>query len=372
MTEMEVEPDPIVRTALQRLPIPPHAEGFWARLDEALDVGAPRADGRPDDRTLVVLPSTGEEPAAAPSPEPAPDPALALVPPALRRPSNGVLLAVAAAAAVVVALAGTSLLEERDDTRAVTSDEMAQPTAALQDLVDEAKPEDTAPEPISAEGVDASRDAVLDWVEDLGTGDGAAAWEAMGPASQAHFGSQDAFESEMTSVAEGYGAWSAAEPDDVLVTPVLSDEEGTLAVVTLVGTIDQEGTSHRRTDAFPVRLADETTVLEPFAFAGAMEVVVPDGASPDGDGAPMEPDEELVIVVPSDVEAPILRLDDGDTLVCGEAEGSELSDLEGSDGQRCSYLPPEGMEPGEHTLTMAFVGADGASISAGSVLFDAA
>jgi hypothetical protein len=374
MTEMDVEPDPIVRTALQRLPIPTHADGFWARLDEALDGEAPRAVGRPDDRTAVVLPATGDQPStdAMPLAEAAPDPSLALVPPALRRPSNGVLLAVAAAAAVVVALAGTSLLEERNDTQAVTSDEVAQPTAALRDLVDEAKPEDIAPEPISAEAIGVSSDAVLDWVEDLGTGDGAAAWEAMGPASQAHFGSQDAFESEMSSLAEGYGAWSAAEPDDVLVTPVPSDEEGTLAVVTLVGTVDQEGTAHRRTDAFPVRLDDGTAVLEPFAFAGDMEVVVPDGASPDGDGAPMDPDEELVIVVPSDAEAPILRLDDGATLVCGQAEGTELTDLEGSDGQRCAYLPPEGMAPGEHTLTMAFLGADGDSISAGSVLFDAA
>jgi hypothetical protein len=53
-------------------------------------------------------------------------------------------------------------------------------------------------------------------------------------------------------------------------------------------------------------------------------------------------------------------------------EGSELTDLEGLDGQRCSYLPPEGLAAGEHTLTMAFVGSDGTSISAGSILFDAA
>ena len=47
----------------------------------------------------------------------------------------------------------------------------------------------------------------------------------------------------MTDLAEGYGAWSAAEPDDVLVTPVAAGDEGTIAVVTLVGTVEQEGTA---------------------------------------------------------------------------------------------------------------------------------
>ena len=47
----------------------------------------------------------------------------------------------------------------------------------------------------------------------------------------------------MTDLAEGYGAWSAAEPDDVLVTPVAADDDGTIAVVTLIGTVEQEGSA---------------------------------------------------------------------------------------------------------------------------------
>jgi hypothetical protein len=136
--------------------------------------------------------------------------------------------------------------------------------------------------------------------------------------------------------------------------------------------VDQEGAAQRRADAFPVRIVDGDAELEPFAYAGAIEMVVPEPAPADGEAAPVASDEELVVVVPSDVEAPILRLDDGDAVVCGEVEGSELTDLEGATGQRCSYLPPDGLTEGEHTLTMAFVGADGSSISAGSVLFDAA
>lgn len=367
MSDMEVTPDPIVRTALQLLPVPPHEPAFWSRLDVAIDeAGGSRAQANAAERRVLVGAPASAPPAASMPPvlELEPDPALALVPPSLRRTSNAVLLAVAAAAVVVVALAGNTLLEDRTPARSGGAGDVA-PSAALETLVSDAQPDASTPSSLSRQGADASSDAVLAWVADLGTGDGEGAWQAMGSASKAHFGTLDAFEAEMSSLSEGYGAWSVAEPEDVLVTPVLDTDDGTIAVVTLVGNVEQEGTMQRRADAFPVRIADGKVVLEPFAFAGALEVVVPDEA-------PVTMGEELVIVVPSDAEAPILRLDDGATIVCGETEGSELTDLEGSPGQRCSYLPPEGIGAGEHTLTMAFIGSDGTSISAGSLLFDAA
>jgi hypothetical protein len=179
-------------------------------------------------------------------------------------------------------------------------------------------------------------------------------------------------ESNTLMKTSGYGDWSEAEPDDVLVTPVRSTADVTVAVVTLIGLVDHEGTEQRRADAFPVRIVEGEAVVEPFALAGAIEVVVPEATPADGVPVPVEDDDELVVVIPSGVEAPILRVDDGDPVVCGDVEGSALTDLEGAEGQRCSYLPPDGLAAGEHTLTMAFVGPDGSSISAGSVLFDAA
>ena len=376
MSDMEVHPDPITRTALQRLPIPAHTDAFWSALSDLLDAEAPGAPATSDGRSVFVAGPGGtgdpEDDGSGPVQVLEPDPALALVPRALRRTSNGILLAVAAAAAIVVTLAGTTLIDERNGTSSDPSDEVAQSTPSLEALVQDAQAGDETPSVMSAEGTDVSSDAVMAWVDDLGTGDGGAAWDAMGAASQAHFGSQAAFEAELGSLAEGYGAWADADPDDVLVTPVLSNTDVTVAVVTLVGTVDQEGAAQRRADAFPVRIVDGDAELEPFAYAGAIEMVVPEPAPADGEAAPVASDEELVVVVPSDVEAPILRVDDGEAVVCGEVEGSELTDLEGADGQRCSYLPPDGLTEGEHTLTMAFVGADGSSISAGSVLFDAA
>ena len=100
----------------------------------------------------------------------------------------------------------------------------------------------------------------------------------------------------MTDLAEGYGAWSAADPDDVQVTPVATDDEGTIAVVTLVGTVQQEGTAQERADAFPVRIVDGDVVLEPFASAGDLEVVIPEPAGDDGIGyEPVGTGEELVV-----------------------------------------------------------------------------
>ena len=181
----------------------------------------------------------------------------------------------------------------------------------------------------------------------------------MGDASQAHFGSQAEFEALMTDLAEGYGAWSAAEPDDVLVTPVAAGDDGTIAVVTLVGTVEQEGTAQERADAFPVRIVDGDVVLEPFASAGDLEVVIPEPASDDGVGCePVGTGEELVFVLPSDAEAPVLR-----------HRRRRHRDLRRGRRHRAQRprpvprpavrLPARGRAStaGEHTVTIAFLGS---------------
>ena len=361
----ELEPDVVVGTALQLLPVPAHGDDFWARLEAALDAEPPLQ--------VPVEPVRGrgaDDPAApATVIELEPDRSLAVVPPMFRRTSNAVLVAVAAAAVVVVGIAGSTLLDDRQGT---TVNGPA-PSAALETLVEDAQTDGATVTTISAAREDESSEAVLAWVDDLGEGDADAAWAAMGASSQAHFGSQAEFETLMTDLAEGYGAWSAAEPADVLVTPVAADDEGTIAVVTLVGTVDQEGTTQDRADAFPVRFVDGDVVLEPFASAGDLEVVIPEPAGDDGAGyEQVGTGEELVFVLPADAEAPVLRVDGGDTVVCGEADGSELSDLDQSPGQRCAYLPEGGFDVGAHTVTIAFLGPDGASVTAESLRFVAA
>ena len=77
-------------------------------------------------------------------------------------------------------------------------------------------------------------------------------------------------------------------------------------------------------------------------------------------------------MLPSDAEAPVLQIDGGDTVICGEADGTEFSDLDQAVGQRCAYLPEGGFAPGAHTVTIAFLGPDGDSITAESIPFVAA
>src|SRR3546814_5602234 len=66
---------------------------------------------------------------------------------------------------------------------------------------------------VSGEVEEISAAAVLAWVDALGTGDDVDAWESMGPASRAHFGSKASFDEQLSGMAEGYGAWSVGQPD---------------------------------------------------------------------------------------------------------------------------------------------------------------
>jgi hypothetical protein len=369
--EPSVEPDAFVRTALQLLPIPQHEDDFWTRLEAALD--AEPAHVLPDEpvrRVVVADPAGLAAPGSSP-PAVELDQSLAIVPPAFRRTSNAVLMAVAAAAVVVVMIAGSTLMDDRHGTTTGGGDAAAD--AALETLVRSAQDDGATVTTLSAAREDASSEAVLAWVDDLDTGDAHGAWTAMGDASQAHFGSAAAFEDQLTDLADGYGVWAAAEPEDVLVTPVAKGDGGTVAVVTLVGTVQQDGVAHSRADAVPIRIVDGDVVLEPFASAGDLEVVIPEPASDDGlDWESVGTGEELVFVLPSDAEAPVVRIDGGDTVICGEADGTEFSDLDQSPGQRCAYLPEGGFEVGTHTVTIAFTGPDGDSITARSLRFEAA
>ena len=366
--DVTVEPDPVVRTALQLLPVPAHGDDFWADLDRALAVTAGPA--APPIEGATTSPSgaasgDAEPPAAF---ELHPDPALGVVPPALRRRSNAVVAAAAVAAAVLVVVAGTTLIRERStsdvDTseQAVTAPQGSSPASLTSTTLR------TAPS-VSGEDGELSSQAVLSWVAALGESDGDAAWGAMGPGSKRHLGTRAAFDDMMSGLSEGYGAWSAAEPDQVLLTPIPTEGDATVVIVTLVGDVEQEGTMQRRADAFAVRLVDGVAELEPFDVAGEVEVVVPDETA--GPTQTVE-DDELVIVVPQGAEAPTVRLDDGEAVVCGDAPGTELTDLEGAPGRRCSFSPAGGIPPGSRVLTVAFSTGDGGDISAESVLFQAA
>jgi hypothetical protein len=365
MSDHEATDDPVVRTALQLLPVPDHTTGFWQELDHALAAEGPSpvtaaptaastqvaAREVPPTRAVAAVPTPAGRPDPTGDPD-AGDPALALVPATLRRPSNAVLLVVAAAAVVVVA------------PGSVPSD--------LDALVRESQPQDSTPVTLAAGVEQAASGAVLDWIDALAAGDSGDAWSALGPESQAHFGTQTAFEAQAPDLVVGYAAWSAGPPEHVFITPVATDDAGSLAVVTLVGSIDLPSGPERRADAFPVRIEGDEIHLEPFALLGGLELVTPEAPAGETTAAPVSTGDELLVVVPAGADAPVLHLDDGAPVVCGKSDGSELTTMDATPAQRCAWTPPGGHDPRAHTHTVAFLGSDGSSMGARSVLFDAA
>lgn len=365
MSHADVQPDAVVRTALQMLPVPAHADDFWTRVDAGLDGASSRS------RPLVafVPPVAIADPVVTRvPPEAEPDPTRALVPRTLRRTSNLLLLGVAAVALVVVGLAGRTLLDARRDGASVAPEAPTTASAELDARLEEARLGSGAPAELSAEQAEAASAAVLSWVDSLRAGRAEAAWENMGAESHAHFGSLAAFEADMAEVAADHAGWEE-DPDQVVVTPVSADDGVVVAVVTLVGTADGGTTA---TDAVPVRLVDGDALVEPYASAGALEAVVPEPSPLDGELATVGSGDELMVVVPDGAQPPVLRLDDGPTVVCGESADTELIALEELPGRRCAYLPSEEIEAGVHTLTVALAGSDGAAISAESLLFEVA
>src|SRR3546814_602962 len=279
----------------------------------------------------------------------------------------------------IVVVAASTLVRERSGSD-LTTTELAGPTDTTDTTTGDVtttsagsgQPSTMLTSPtVSGEVEEISAAAVLAWVDARGAGDDVDAWESMGPTSRAHFGSKASFDEQLSGMAEGYGAWSVGKPDHVVVTPVLSEGDVTLVIVTLVGTIAPEGMTETRADAFPVRITGGTAEPEPFAFAGEIEFVVPEGV-PEGGTRPVVEDDELVVVVPEGVSAPIVRLDDGEAMVCGEALGTELTELDQASGQRCAISPEGGIPAGQRVLTVAYASPDGGEISGQSVLFEAA
>ena len=270
-----VAPDPFTETALRLLPIPAHGETLLGRPRssrstalEPPDRPPPPAE-TPADRTDRLAASRGPA-------EPVVDEALALVPPALRKRSNAMVVAVAAAAVVVVMLAGTSLV--RDDEQRAGRPRRRQRVRAVGtlDSLGRRRPaRRSPPSPCPPATRRRPSDAVPLGSTAVHTGDADAAWKAMGPGSQDHFGTEAAFEEQLAAMDDGVRRLVVVEPEDVLITPVVADDDGTVAVVTLVGTTTTAGETTRRAEAFPVRIVDGKVVLEPFVDAGSVEVAVP-------------------------------------------------------------------------------------------------
>jgi hypothetical protein len=275
---------------------------------------------------------------------------LAVVPQAMRHRSNVAVAVLAVAAVAVVAFAGSTLVRSRSGGGAAETAIEAEDTAFRADS-------------LAAGSTDPAAKAVLAWVGRLGDGDIEASWAALGAASQQALGGRSRFDDRFDALAAEWGAWASAQPDALLITPVTASDEGTVSVVTLIGTVGGD----QRADAFPVRISAGVAKVEAFADAGKIGLESPDSSQ----GAEVGTDDELSVVVPGGV-TPIVRLDQGPVQRCGEAAGTSLETTDGGDHQRCTYSPQGGMDEGGRVLTVAFTSRDGQGVSARSVRFKAA
>jgi hypothetical protein len=282
------ERDVLVARALAGVRAPEHGPGFWDRLEDEMRRREPEAPAVPALAAVSVF-------APEPPPEPEVQDIVLDVTPAHERATRRwgrragrALLAVAAVA--VVAVAGV-LVAQRDDAGPDLSDETL-PTASVPDGSATTAP--TAPATSTPQDeIGPAEQVVLDFVDALGRGDIDAAAALIGPRSEAYLtaqsGSVDAFLQEAT---EGFGAWSAST--DRTVTSV---DAGGTTVVVLEGTVEQEGATDHRIDAFPVVHAESADAwfVDAWAFDPAIEDQRLEIVSP-----PSRPDGSVVLA-PGDV-----------------------------------------------------------------------
>ena len=241
----------------------------------------------------------------------------------------------AAAAALVLVVAMASLLRGGDEGRTV---EVAgrPPTT----------PTNAASAPTFEE---AAEQAARAWVEAVGAADFDRAWDLLADQSREAIGGRAGFEASRSELTEGWGAW-AGVPDvsyrAVSLPGPASDrpaELPRLAVVTLTGMVEQEGTTAFRALSMAVRGTVEKARVDLFANAG----IELHPGEPDASGsAPIPGRTKLGAYTPSGAKVWFL-LDDRAPAGPDEVEGAD------GDQQFAAFTPAPALTSGRHVLTVA-------------------
>lgn len=382
--------DPLVRTMLQKLPVPAHHPEFW----EVLQAQLARA-GPPETVTASSL-----DEAAPPEQVPAASADADLFPSGVagrRRPraSSVVMGAMAATTAVVVALAGAALLRSEDapvdtagrtgapevDSQGVVvpprAGEVTGTTAKAADGTGTGNGDDPVEDMAYVAAPSSAREATTSFLVAVDEGDVDGAWALLGPASQEHWGSKERFGSSLGDLAEGgYGSFRWGRNLTISSVVLSSTGSGEAGVVVLDGVVGNEGDERRRALAVPYRYRADAGrwLLEPWGteagWAGegirfrspAAEPEDPAGSGGDAGGdaasawATLDARDSIEVVVPTWVETVTVLVD-----------GTELASVAPGPGGRVSVTPSAPFAPGPHLLTVAGLGPEG--IVAAAVLF---
>ncbi|MDH3308171.1 MAG: hypothetical protein OEO77_11715 [Acidimicrobiia bacterium] len=191
---------------------------------------------------------------------------------------------------------------------------------------------------------EAASQTATDWIDALAAGNADQAWGLVAPASQAVIGTRSDFNEVFTGLVEGFGAWAAAEDRAVFVNPVADSGEGSLFVVTLTGTVTQEGFTAQRAAAIPVFIeAGGTARVQPFLRGDLIQFITPIESDPlFGFGDTPQFD----VIVP------------GSPTVLFFVDGTEVSRviLDRSNGvTRATAGAGSSIEPGVHVVTVIYL-----------------
>jgi len=217
--------------------------------------------------------------------------------------------------------------------------------------------------------------SVETFIQAAAEGDPETMWQEMTDFSKAVY--EDDFqrfrESALSEIAEGWGSWAAAENVTRHWQVIASSGDGTMGVVTLMGSRAPEGNEEPyAAAAVPVRVDSEGEAkVEPFVTEGVIEFVVPRDLTieqpPALDTLTTDQPSFNVVVPGASIEVDMVAApvpDEPAVSMSGEANIEDAAD----DLVRAVWSPEGRLFSGEWFLTVVAIYEDG-SMQAGSLRF---
>lgn len=217
------------------------------------------------DDTSSAAPASDRKPATAAK-------AAAKVEPAAARPAADKTVAPALKKTAVAAPKKTiAPAPKKTPAPVATPTPVAEPTPTR--APDAPRPTTAPQRPRGAKTVNGAVDA---WLDASAAGDSETAWGVLAAESRQAIGGYDSFVQMRSALAEGWGAWAAANEDRRTVLKVYDTPSGPVHVVVLSGLVQQEGPEDYRATAVVVRETDDGRyVVSTFERAGYIEMVNP-------------------------------------------------------------------------------------------------
>jgi hypothetical protein len=109
------------------------------------------------------------------------------------------------------------------------------------------------------------------WIEALGNGDRARAWDLMTAKSKASYDDYSDFAAD-TGLSEGWAMWAFSEDAEYYHHGLPSGDDSTVAIVTIAGTRQLEGTTERGAGAMAVYVEGDRALVDPFVDGGGTNI----------------------------------------------------------------------------------------------------